>query len=324
MTLSKKSVNCNQVILEALLGAREALSEDAQNHIISFLRSQKCESGGFIDKAGKSDLYYSVFGYTLALVLDLKLNIADEKKYLKQFEQQNLDFVHSVCLVRAFYLIHLIELKQRTGFNASKYLRFSFAKDLILAKLTKKTMNDCSKVLWELENYIAKDEGYNHNRKDAEHSTVYANYLMWTLYQDLQLEEDTIEEIQNANRSLILDNGSYANESNSLDGVTSATAAGMIMNLDRGKSKDWLFQMRSKRGGFMAAKDVPVSDLLSTATALLALKLSGENMDSFAENSLNFINLHWDESGGFFGSIADMSCDVEYTYYALLALGVLS
>lgn len=74
----------------------------------------------------------------------------------------------------------------------------------------------------------------------------------------------------------------------------------------------------------MAAKDVPVSDLLSTATALLALKLSGENMDSFAENSLNFINLHWDESGGFFGSIADMSCDVEYTYYALLALGVLS
>jgi len=33
--------------------------------------------------------------------------------------------------------------------------------------------------------------------------------------------------------------------------------------------------------------------------------------------------LHWDESGGFFGSIADMTCDVEYTYYALLGIGIL-
>lgn len=324
MTLSNQSINCNQFILESLLKAKEALSEDAQNHIVSFLCSQKCESGGFIDKAGKSDLYYSVFGYTLALILDLKLNIADEKKYLKQFEQQNLDFVHSVCLVRAFYLLHLIDLKQKTGFKSTKYLRIGFAKDLIIGKLAKKTMNDCSEVLWEIESYISKDEGYNHNAKGEEQSTVYANYLMWTLYQDLQIEKDSIEEIQNANRSLMLNNGSYVNESNSSDGVTSATAAGMIMNLDHGKSKDWLLQMRSKRGGFIAGTDVPVSDLLSTATALLALKLSGENMDSFAENSLNFINLHWDESGGFFGSIADMSCDVEYTYYALLALGVLS
>ncbi|MCT4601904.1 MAG: hypothetical protein N4A59_03215 [Marinifilum sp.] len=324
MTLSKKSINCNQVILEALLKAKEVLSEDAQNHIISFLNSQKCESGGFIDKAGKSDLYYSVFGYTLALVLDLKLDIASEKKYLKQFEQKNLDFVHSVCLVRAFYLLHLIDLKQKTGFKAAKYLSFGFAKGLIVSKLVKKTMGDCSEVLWELESYITKDEGYNHNAKGEEQSTVYANYLMWTLYQDLQIEEDSIEEIQNANRSLILNNGSYANESNSSDGVTSATAAGMIMNLSHGKSKDWLLQMRSNRGGFIAAEGVPVSDLLSTATALLALKLSGENMESYQEKSLNFINLHWDESGGFFGSIADMACDVEYTYYALLGLGVLS
>ena len=82
--------------------------------------------------------------------------------------------------------------------------------------------------------------------------------------------------------------------------------------------------MYTRRGGFKASSHVPIADLLSTATALLALKLSEEKMESFAENSLNFINLHWDESGGFFGSIADMTCDVEYTYYALLGIGVLS
>ncbi|WP_421919520.1 prenyltransferase/squalene oxidase repeat-containing protein [Marinifilum sp.] len=322
--MNNQSINCNQKILEALLSAREVLSEDAQNRIISFLHSQKCESGGFVDKAGKSDLYYSVFGYTLALVFDMKLNLDQEKNFLAEFDQRNLDFVHSVCLVRAFYLVHLIDIRQKSGFNASKYLRFNFAKNLIIGQLVTRTMSDCTEVLWDLESYIAGDEGYNHNAKEEEQSTVYANYLMWTLYQDLQIEADSIEEIQNANLSLILDNGSYANESNSSDGVTSATAAGMMMNLGNEKSKEWLLERRSKKGGFVAAKDVPVSDLLSTATALLAIKMSGEKMESFSENSLDFINLHWDESGGFFGSIADTNCDVEYTYYALLGLGVLS
>jgi len=324
MSLSQKPINCNQAILEALLKTKEALSDDAQNHIKSFLISQKNEDGGFMDRAGKSDLYYTVFGYTLALVLDLKLDIKTEKKYLERFNQEKLDFVHSVCLVRAYFLIHLIDLKQKSGFKATKFLRISFAKDLITRKLASKTMSDCSKVLWELENYISKDEGYNHNVKCADQSTVYANYLMWTLYQDLQIESDSLEDIQDANRALLLNNGSYANESNSADGVTSTTAAGLIMNAYSEKSKDWLLKMRSKRGGFMAATGVPIADLLSTSTALLALKLDGENMQNYAEKSVNFINLHWDQSGGFFGSIADMTCDVEYTYYALLGLGVLS
>ena len=325
MSISKDpKVNCNQSILEALLKSIEVLSEEAQNHIKSFLLSQKSDGGGFVDRASQSDLYYSVFGYTLALVFDLKLDINTEKKYLESFDQQILDFVHSVCLVRAFFLIHLIDLKQKSGFKATKFLGFSFAKNLITRKLVSKTRSDCPKVLWELETYLSKDDGYNHNEKGAEKSTVYANYLMWTLYQDLQMETDTLEEIQHANLLLMLDNGSFANESNSSDGVTSATAAGLIMNLNSTKSKDWLLQMRSKRGGFMAATGVPIADLLSTSTALLALKLDGENMQNYAENSVNFINLHWDQSGGFFGSIADMTCDVEYTYYALLGLGVLS
>lgn len=48
-----------------------------------------------------------------------------------------------------------------------------------------------------------------------------------------------------------------------------------------------------------------------------------ENLQHLAEKSIDFINLHRDKSGSFFGSIADMNCDVEYTYHALLGIGIL-
>jgi len=325
-----QNINCNQSILEALLKSKEVLSEDAQNQIKSFLGSRKNGDGGFINRAGKADLYYSVFGYTLALILDFKLDVLKERKYLKRLKQEEkLDFVHSVCFVRCDFLLHLIDLRQRSGLSASKFLSIFFAKDLILGRIVKSLRNNCSQLLWELEENIANDGGYNHDKKAAARSTIYANYLMWTLYQDLQIEQDVLDEITDANRSLRAENGSFANEENSADGVTSSTAAGLIMSSDSEleeivKTKDWLKQMLTKRGGFKAAEGVPVADLLSTSTALLALQLTGENMQAYAENSVNFINLHWDESGGFFGSIADMTCDVEYTYYALLGLGVLS
>ncbi|PKQ61547.1 hypothetical protein BZG02_15260 [Labilibaculum filiforme] len=326
----KKNINCNQSILNALLKSTEVLSEDALNHIKSFLSSQKSEYGGFIDRAGNTDLYYSVFGYTLALILNLKLDVVKEQKYLKNLKQsEKLDFVHSICLVRCDFLLQLIDWRQKSRLPASKFLSISFAKDIVLGKVVKTVKMNCSELLWEVEEFVAQDGGYNHNQKGAVNSTIYANYLMWTLYQDLETEQEVLDEIADANRSLQATNGSFANVENSIDGVISSTAAGLIMSVagdvnENEKTVAWLKQMHTKRGGFKAAEGVPIADLLSTATALLALQLSGENMQSFAENSVNFINLHWDTSGGFFGSIADMTCDVEYTYYALLGLGVLS
>lgn len=325
-----KAINCNQSILEALLKTQEVLSEEAQNHIKTFLSNQKCIDGGFLDRSGKADIYYTVFGYTLALILDQKLDVLEERKYLKRLKRdEELDFVHSVCLVRCNFLLQLIDLRQKSRLPSSKFLSISFAKDLILGKVIKSLKNNCSEVLWDLEEYVSEDGGYNHNKKGSAKSTIYANYLMWTLYQDLQTEQEVLDEITDANKKLRASNGSFANEENSTDGVTSSTAAGLIMSMagkseEIDKTKEWLNQMRSKRGGFMAAREVPIADLLSTSTALLALNLSGDSMQDYAENSVNFINLHWDESGGFFGSIADMTCDVEYTYYALLGLGVLS
>lgn len=79
----------------------------------------------------------------------------------------------------------------------------------------------------------------------------------------------------------------------------------------------------TQRGDFKAAPDLPIADIFSTSVALLAFYMIGENLQKLSLKSIDFVNLHWDESGGFFGSIADMTCDVEYTYYALLGIGIL-
>ena len=68
----------------------------------------------------------------------------------------------------------------------------------------------------------------------------------------------------------------------------------------------------------------PIPDLLSTATALHALAGLQCPCDGLREPCLDFIDSLWTNAGAFHGHWQDEGLDVEYTYYALLALGHLS
>jgi hypothetical protein len=87
---------------------------------------------------------------------------------------------------------------------------------------------------------------------------------------------------------------------------------------------DWLLARQHSSGGFFAAPAAPIPDLLSTATALHALASLQVPLDPIREPALDFLDSLWTSRGGFFGSWADDTLDVEYTYYGLLALGHLS
>ena len=80
----------------------------------------------------------------------------------------------------------------------------------------------------------------------------------------------------------------------------------------------------SPEGGFFAVPAAPIPDLLSTATALHALRSMGASLDAVREPCLDFIQLLWTGGGSFCGSWADPTPDCEYTYYGLLALGSLA
>jgi len=89
--------------LEMLQVARLAprmLGESA-GLVREFLIRQQNEDGGFQDRAGRSDLYYTVFGMEGLLALQAPLPVAKLEDYLKQFGAgENLDFIHLCCLAR--------------------------------------------------------------------------------------------------------------------------------------------------------------------------------------------------------------------------------
>ena len=78
-----------------------------------------------------------------------------------------------------------------------------------------------------------------------------------------------------------------------------------------------------KGKGFKVFPEQLNADLLSTAVALFALKTIGQDLRTFAPDCLNLAQGNY-ENGAFLSGDGDSSRDLEYTFYGLLTLGVLS
>jgi len=105
---------------------------------------------------------------------------------------------------------------------------------------------------------------------------------------------------------------------------TPSLAAAIIVNqpADRTAAKA-LLDRACRSGGFAATDQLNTADLLSTATALFALRTLHADLDAIRRPCLEFVESLWRDSGGFAGHAADEFEDVEYTFYALLSVGCL-
>src|SRR5262249_46046493 len=74
---------------------------DSCDLVRQFLSSQLLPDGGFADRSGRSDLYYTVFG--LESFVALRSDPPRSQAYLEQFgDGEGLDFVHLACLARCW------------------------------------------------------------------------------------------------------------------------------------------------------------------------------------------------------------------------------
>src|SRR5690242_6800646 len=79
---------------------------DSADLVVRFLRSQLNPDGGFKDRAGSSDLYYTVFGIEGLFALRADLPLGSLREYLSGFgEREGLDFVHLACLARCWAML---------------------------------------------------------------------------------------------------------------------------------------------------------------------------------------------------------------------------
>jgi prenyltransferase beta subunit len=273
---------------------------ESRDLVSAFLRERVNPDGGFQDRAGASDLYYTVFGLDALIALQEEIPTARTAAYLDSFgDGAGLDFVHLACLAR--------------GWAALRRPPDARLVDRLLAGI-----EACRSV----------DGGYA-TMPAAPHGSAYGAFLAMGAYQDLGRAVPAAEGVAASLGRLRAADGSYGNHPGLTSGVTTATAAAVLVlrhldaPLDRAAGL-WLLDRCHARGGFFASSSTPVPDLLSTATALHALSALHLPIAGLRDPCLDFVDSLWTNRGGFFGTWADDAVDCEYTYYALLALGHLS
>jgi prenyltransferase beta subunit len=272
---------------------------ESRELVVRFLHGQLNPDGGFQDRSGCSDLYYTVFGLDALVALQADLPAASDA-YLKTLgDGADLDFVHLACLARAW-----ATLRPR---------RDDVPGDSLLMRL---------------EAFRTADGGYAQSG-GASHGSVYAAFLALGAYEDLGRQPPDAPVILESIARLRASDGSYANHPGLASGTTPTTAAAVLLlrHLDATVDRDvgmWLLDRCQPRGGFVASASTPMPDLLSTATALHALSAMHLPIGGLQEPCLDFVDSLWTNRGGFHGSWLDDMLDCEYTYYGLLALGHLS
>ena len=273
---------------------------ESRDLVASYLRERINPDGGFQDRTGASDLYYTVFGLDGLIALQEPLPVEPAVAYLDGFaDGAGLDFVHVACLARGWAALQRQPEETRV--------------DGLLARI---------------ESCRSADGGYA-TTPGAQYGSAYGAFLALGAYQDLGRTVPDADGILRSLDGLRAADGGYANHPGLPSGVTPATAAAVVVmrQLERQPTRDvgmWLLDRCHPRGGFFAASATPVPDLLSTATALHALSAMHVPFEGLAEPCLDFVDSLWTNRGGFFGTWADDAADCEYTYYALLSLGHLS
>ena len=273
---------------------------DSADLVAAFVRGRLNPDGGFSNRAGGSDLYYTVFGLQALLALRAEVPAGPVTSYLQQFaDGDGLDLVHLACLAGCWAMLPAASLAPDTRRG----------------------------ILDRVETYRTADGGY-HASREATCGSAYHAFLALGAYQDLAVAPPNIEKVAVSIAALQSNDGAFANERSRPRGSTPATAAVAILHrhLDMPASPmldQWLLA-RCRHGGFFANPDAPVPDLLSTATALHALRSLHAPLDAIREDCLDFVDSLWTSQGAFYGTWVDDTPDCEYTYYGLLALGHLA
>ncbi len=280
-------------LFNALQAGKKKLGKESLSRIKDFVGSQRLSDDGFMNKSGKSDIYYTLFGWMLSYVLGLRLDSKKTAAYLAEQDIDAMDLIHYAAYMRCRMIQRLLK-----GGKLNVLLHSFFSSPV-------RQLQDFS--------------GLPHDDSEAPYTQ-----FIW-----LSLLEDTGQTVKNKHD--VLDSlalyrvptGGYSNIPNGITAATNATAAGLVVTgqlngYGKNVDVDYLWAAQHESGGFGATEDSPLPDVLSTATSLFALKAYDVQPQY---SPVDFIEAHWLDSGGFSATLLEDTSDVEYTFYGLLALG---
>ncbi len=293
--------------LEMLQVARLApkMLGDSTELVRDFLLRQFTAEGGARDRAGRADLYYTLFALAGMQAVEITKDKSPAQrgaleKFMAAFgDGEGLDFIHLGALARC---------------SAASGADAIFDEEHLLARI---------------EEFRTADGGY-HEKRGSAHGHAYGCFIALGAYQDLGREVPDALRMAQCLKFLETPDGAWGNVRGMRQGTVPATAAAVTLLHQLGVPVndavgDWLLAQAHAEGGWLAAPGSPLPDLLSTATALHALACLDRSLpEPIRERCLDFVDTLWSAEGGFHGHWADDALDAEYTFYGLLALGHLA
>ncbi len=184
-----------------------------------------------------------------------------------------------------------------------------------------------------LEDLCTRDGGYAKAPGSASGST-YHTFLVALCYEMLNKEIPRRDAILSFIRGRRREDGGYVEIAPMRRSGTNPTAAGVgvLQILDAGgltpaerqPTIDFLARMPSLEGGLRANDRIPLADLLSTFTGCWTLAQLGALGSIDIDQALHYARSLEDPEGGFKGGLWDEQVDVEYTFYGLGAVGLLT
>lgn len=286
-----------QMLQVARLAPR--LLEEAAPLVAGFLERQFTMAGGAMDRAGRADLYYTIFALAaLEAVGAAAPQPPSLTAWIESFgDGEGLDFIHLGALARCRAAIH--------------------------------SGGDGARLLERIEAFRTPDGGY-HETAEAKCGHAYGCFVALGAYQDAGRQPPEPLRMVQCLKFLETPDGGWGNVRGMRAGTVPATAAAVTLlhQLEvplNQTAAAWLLDQQHESGGWLAVPGAPMPDLLSTATALHALACLDVRLPEAArERCLDFVDTLWDAAGGFHGHWADDPLDAEYTFYGLLALGHLA
>ena len=313
--------------------ARQALTQDAQELVTSYIRRQQNSDGGFRgrDPNGKSDTYYSFFALAglLALGEDHR-SFDDATAWLEGMSANTpeLDPIHRICLAQGQALVRRKRMLRWMLQHGARSRVAQWMYTTISGRMKGSWGSPFSSTERASLLQILPPDAQTTSDGSDTFPELYHLFLRIQLYESLGIKLDMIP-VLDILKACSCPDGGYSSAPGRSLGITSATAAALILQVRSGHPPSattiqWLLDRRDEEGGFAGSPTAPMADLLSTSVALFALDYSDHPLDKTAcALTESYVSAHWNEDGGFCGTVLDPDSDVEYTFYGILALGCL-
>ncbi|MAX26829.1 MAG: hypothetical protein CMJ19_20240 [Phycisphaeraceae bacterium] len=274
----------------------ECLSEEAQSQMRQSVISHQHTDGLFVGRHDSGDLYYTFFGLMLSAVTHAKINLAACKQSIARIDVSSLDVVHRCVLLRVQRLLKLLTLP--------KVMRSTAVKNLNL-----KADRQERKIIASLATLPAA------SYPQSDPQSPYSQFLRVTLHADFGV---TIPHVDLMRYRLA--SGLYANLPDDTEYAINATASAMFLidKAQRDITAKALCNLQELDGSFKAVQQAPTGDLLTTGTATFALNQSHLQPSSSIKP---YLRTCIRDDGLFAATADDPTGDLEYTVYALIALG---